>query len=304
VAAIARRSTATPTPSPLRRARLTRNWTLERVVEEMDRRARGGHSDVTATMVSGWELGRQTTSIGHRQTLCEIYRSSVDELFTHQDQDLDGNMTGTQISWHDAELVAIDLEGSGPQDRDQEAILEIATVPLDTGRPDIAHAYSTLINPGRTIRIGPWISPGLSNPILRQAPSMAAVEPHVAAAINGRYLIGHNIGVDWRLLQRHWPHLHPAGLLDTLRLARHLHRDGSRSLTSLLQRHALTQRVIQIAPGSQPHRALWDAVGAALLLTQLTTAGWSTPPTLGQLVTACAHRDRTTPTKSPQPGLF
>lgn len=74
--------------SLLRRARLARNWTLEDVVEEIDLRTPGGHSGVTPSMVSGWELGRHTTSIGHRKTLCEIYGKPPDVLFAHQDQGL------------------------------------------------------------------------------------------------------------------------------------------------------------------------------------------------------------------------
>lgn len=74
--------------SPLRRTRLARNWTLEDVVEEIDLRTQGGHSGVTPSMVSGWELGRHTTSIGHRKTLCEIYGLPPDVLFAHQDQGL------------------------------------------------------------------------------------------------------------------------------------------------------------------------------------------------------------------------
>jgi hypothetical protein len=50
--------------SPLRQARKARNWTLERLVEEIDLRTPGGHSGVTPSMVSGWELGRHTTSTG------------------------------------------------------------------------------------------------------------------------------------------------------------------------------------------------------------------------------------------------
>ncbi|HUY45501.1 MAG TPA: helix-turn-helix transcriptional regulator [Streptosporangiaceae bacterium] len=75
-------------PSPLRRARLARNWTLEDVVEEIGLRTPGGHSGVTPSMVSGWELGRHTTSIGHRKMLCEIYQQTADVLFAHQDQGL------------------------------------------------------------------------------------------------------------------------------------------------------------------------------------------------------------------------
>jgi transcriptional regulator with XRE-family HTH domain len=74
--------------SALRRARLARNWTLEDLVEAMDLRTAGGHSGVTASMVSGWELGRHTTSVGHRKTLCEIYDQPPEVLFAHQDAGL------------------------------------------------------------------------------------------------------------------------------------------------------------------------------------------------------------------------
>ena len=70
----------------MRRARLARNWTLEDVVEEIDLRTPGGHSGVTPSMVPGWELGRHTTSIGHRKTPCEIYEQPPDVLFAHQDR--------------------------------------------------------------------------------------------------------------------------------------------------------------------------------------------------------------------------
>jgi transcriptional regulator with XRE-family HTH domain len=79
---------ATEDLSALRRARLARNWTLERAVEEIDLRTAGGRSGVTPSMLSGWELGRHTTSIGHRKTLCEMYGQPPDVLFAHQDAGL------------------------------------------------------------------------------------------------------------------------------------------------------------------------------------------------------------------------
>lgn len=79
--------------SPLRQARKARNWTLERLVEEIDLRTPGGHSGVTPSMVSGWELGRHTTSIGHRATLCDIYQQPPDVLFAHQDLGLTAGFT-------------------------------------------------------------------------------------------------------------------------------------------------------------------------------------------------------------------
>jgi transcriptional regulator with XRE-family HTH domain len=74
--------------SPLRRARKARNWTLEQLVEEIDLRTPGGHSGVTPSMVSGWELGRHMTSTGYRAMLCEIFAESPGVLFAHQDAGL------------------------------------------------------------------------------------------------------------------------------------------------------------------------------------------------------------------------
>ncbi|SPL89475.1 unnamed protein product [[Actinomadura] parvosata subsp. kistnae] len=51
-------------------------------------RTPGGQSGVTPSMVSGWELARHTTSIGHRKTLCEIYGRSPRQLFAFQDEQL------------------------------------------------------------------------------------------------------------------------------------------------------------------------------------------------------------------------
>ena len=94
-------------------------------------------------------------------------------------------MTGSTDDWTTAPLVALDLEGSGAQDRDDEAIPEIAVVPLAAGKPDATAAYSTLINPGRRIPGRPWISPGLTNAALAAAPGPAEVEPELAHRING-----------------------------------------------------------------------------------------------------------------------
>ena len=57
--------------SPLRRARLARNWTLEDVVEEIDLHSPGGHSGVTPSMVSGWELAGTPPASADRKMLCE-----------------------------------------------------------------------------------------------------------------------------------------------------------------------------------------------------------------------------------------
>jgi DNA polymerase III epsilon subunit-like protein len=184
-------------------------------------------------------------------------------------------MTGSSTPWQQARLAALDLEGTGAQDRDSEAILEIAVVPLAEGQPDLSHAYSTLVNPQRPVPRRPWISPGLTMAALGAAPAIASVEPELARRLSGAIIVGHNVGVDWRLLRRRCPSIRPVGLLDTLRLAR-LARparpgDEGNGLSTLLDRHALTGQVTELAPACRPHRALWDAAGTALLLRTLIT---------------------------------
>jgi DNA polymerase III epsilon subunit-like protein len=197
-------------------------------------------------------------------------------------------MTGSTDDWATAPLVALDLEGSGAQDHDDEAILEIAVVPLVAGQPDIAAAYSTLINPGRRIPRRPWISSGLTNTALAAAPAPAEIEPELARRINGHILVGHNIGVDWRLLHRRYPAITPTALIDTLRLARHLKLGSKNSLSALTAQFDLTPGIDRLADGSHPHRALWDTIAAALLLPALVAKAWPQGATLTDLLAVAA----------------
>ncbi|MFB9178571.1 3'-5' exonuclease [Dactylosporangium sucinum] len=185
--------------------------------------------------------------------------------------------------------MAIDLEGSGAQDGAQEAILEIAAVRLLHGAPDTATAYTTLIDPGRPIAPRPWISPGLAGDALRGARALAAVEPELAARLNDRILVGHNIGVDWRLLHRRCPTIAPAALLDTYKLARSLISAGPHSLSSLINALDLTATANAAAPGGRPHRALWDTTATALLLSALVARGWPSEPTLSTVLAAAGQ---------------
>lgn len=190
---------------------------------------------------------------------------------------------GRHDDWKTAPLVALDLEGSGAQEHENEAILEIAVVPVTDGQPDIATAWTTLINPGRKIPRRPWISPGLTTEVLSAAPSPADIEPGLARRVNGKIIVGHNVNVDWRLLHRRYPAITPAGLIDTLRLARALKLGGKNSLSALIGQLDLTPQVETLAAGSQPHRALWDTVATALLLPALAARQWPHGASLEEL---------------------
>ncbi|MFC4562367.1 3'-5' exonuclease [Nocardiopsis mangrovi] len=186
--------------------------------------------------------------------------------------------------WTSAPMSVIDLEGTGAQDRDNEAILEIAVVPLVGGSPDSAAGWETLINPGRPIPRKPWISPGLTDDGLGDAPTPAEIAPTLATMADGRYLVGHNVGVDWRLLHRRHPDVQPAGLIDTMRLARKTEGKAPKSLGALVDRYGLRDRITDLVPDGRPHRAMWDTVAAGLLLPVLVAELWENPPTIKALL--------------------
>lgn len=140
--------------SALRRARLARNWTLEDLVEAMDLRTAGGHSGVTASMVSGWELGRHTTSVGHRKTLCEIYDQPPEVLFAHQDAGLRAAGAAPRLlagfpDLREAMLATVSgarecLVVLGSRSRDPDYLAAIETVLAE--RPALVH-YRVLFGP-------------------------------------------------------------------------------------------------------------------------------------------------------------
>lgn len=207
-------------------------------------------------------------------------------------------VTSAHQPWHAANLVALDLEGSGAQERHDEQILEIAAIRLVDGRPDMATAYTTCLDPGRPIPARPWISPGLSGLTLQGQPAFADIRDALLTRLHDTYLVGHNVGVDWRLLHRHLPELALAGLIDTYRLAKAIDLGGKLGLTDLLARLQLTGAVTAAAPASRPHRALWDTTGAALLLPTLIRQHFASGPTLQQLLDV-AGIPTTPPTPAP-----
>lgn len=149
-----RRSGLPHRDSPLRQARRARNWTLERLVEEIDLRTPDGHSGVTPSMVSGWELGRHTTSIGHRAMLCEIFGQPPDELFAHQDETLAGQSAAPRLlarfgDLQEAMLATVAgarecLVVTGSRSRDGKYLEAIETSLAE--RPSLVH-YRVLFGP-------------------------------------------------------------------------------------------------------------------------------------------------------------
>lgn len=65
---------------------------------------------------------------------------------------------------------------------------------------------------------------------------------------------------------------------------RHVGAGNGKSLGALLDTFALPATAASQASGSRPHRALWDTVGAAMLLAALISRGWDREPSIGELL--------------------
>lgn len=159
------------------------------------------------------------------------------------------------------QLAVVDIEGHGgspPQ------IVEIAVLPVDDGEP--APIQTWLVRP--TEPISPIVTRrvhGIRNDDVAGAPAWAEIADQVHRALRGRVLVAHHAAVEQTVLHTHLPDWHPTLVLDTLRLARHVHpgRVGY-SLDALTTADKAT-------PG-QRHRAAHDTTRTHQLLRALITA--------------------------------
>ena len=149
-------------------------------------------------------------------------------------------------------IAIVDLETTGLKPL-QDRVIEVGICLLDEGR--LVEEWSSLVNPG--VPISPFIQQhtGISNAMVRQAPSFEEILEEVLARVDGRVLVAHNAPFDYGFL-RHEFHrcgiTFSAGTLCTVRLSRALcPREKRHGLDALIQRFGLSC--------AARHRALDDA---------------------------------------------
>ncbi len=160
-------------------------------------------------------------------------------------------------------LLVVDVEGNGANPPD---LVEVAALPVRDGRPDTSTAGSWLIRPPRPVTAFAAQVHGLTNATLASCPPWQEVSGQVHGLLGSAWIAAHNAHVDYRVLSAHLPEWQPAGVIDTLRLARAA-RPGlpSYKLDSLITHLALD---LSHAP-DQRHRARFDAYATALMLLTL-----------------------------------
>jgi exodeoxyribonuclease X len=163
-------------------------------------------------------------------------------------------------SW--PKVIVADVEGNGHQPPD---LVEVATVPIVNGRIETDQSYTVLIRPKRQITWHATKVHGLTNQDVETCPAWDEVAEQVRGELGTAWLAGHNAGVDHRALTAHLPGWQPAGVIDTLRLARAAYPKAKHTLDASITLAGIDVTAI---PG-QRHRAGFDAHATALLLLSL-----------------------------------
>ncbi len=161
-------------------------------------------------------------------------------------------------------FAVVDVETTGVRAGGNDRITEIAVVVVQGGRREVV--FESLVNPGRPIPPVIRAITGITDEMVRDAPSFEAVADQVLAALAGRIFVAHNARFDWGFVTAELRRSRDLALdgprLCTVRLARRLVK-GVRScgLDSLQMYFGLENMA--------RHRAAGDALVTAEILALL-----------------------------------
>ncbi len=94
----------------------------------------------------------------------------------------------------------VDIETTGGH-ASANGITEVAIV-IHDGR-EITGRFQTLINPGMSIPLYIQALTGISNELVRQAPTFAEVAPRIFELLDGKVFVAHNVNFDYSFLNHH-----------------------------------------------------------------------------------------------------
>ena len=145
----------------------------------------------------------------------------------------------------------VDLETTG-MTAGGDRVTEVGIVRIDGGS---ASEWSSLVNPECSIPPAIQALTGITNAMVANAPTFAAIASEVATRIAGCVFVAHNARFDYGFLKHEFGRLgqaFTAKVLCTVKLSRRLFADAARhNLDSLIERHRLSS--------DGRHRALGDA---------------------------------------------
>jgi DNA polymerase-3 subunit epsilon len=168
------------------------------------------------------------------------------------------------VPLQDLSCAVVDVEATGGSFGGGHRLVEIAIVPVDRGQ--VGDVWHTLVNPGRVMPWGVERLTGITDEMLAGAPWFDHIAPLVAARLEGRVFVGHNVLFDWRFVSQQLADAVGAvpsvKRLCTIRLARFLLPKLRRRNLDALSRH---YGIVNHAR----HRADGDALATARVLVRL-----------------------------------
>lgn len=166
-------------------------------------------------------------------------------------------------------FVALDFESAGeaPGMTDAPVQTGMAAMQGDVVTPE--SFFRTYINPGRPVTWAARKVHGISSDDLAGAPAMPQLWPEFRTRLTGAVVVAHGAGTEKRFL-RAFP-MHGFGpWVDTVTLARRSWPGlGDYSLEALAKALQFQEELDTLCPGLRFHDALYDAVGALLVLRRL-----------------------------------
>jgi exodeoxyribonuclease X len=163
--------------------------------------------------------------------------------------------------WSETTLVAVDVEGNGGHPQE---LIEVAVVRINEGKVQSV-PRTWLVRPSRPVSRQAQRIHGISNEDLQGAPAISEVADEILTELGNYPVIGHQVAIDFRLLEASIPMWAPSAVLDTLRLAKSIvPAPHPHSLTALVDLLALRERI-----EGRPHRAGYDAAAAAHIFVRL-----------------------------------
>ncbi|MGW2038687.1 3'-5' exonuclease [Streptomyces virginiae] len=168
------------------------------------------------------------------------------------------------LTWPEP-LYVVDVEGNGANPPD---LVEVALIPVTDGQPRPEGARSWLISPPAPIQSRVTRIHGITNAMVDDAPTWNDVAPEVAALLERAWIAAHSASVEYNVLTRHLPDWQPAGVIDTMRLAKATfpgHKGFG--LDPLIAHTGISLNAVT----GQRHRAAYDAHATALLLLELAS---------------------------------
>ena len=125
----------------------------------------------------------------------------------------------------DTDFVVFDVETTGLSPKYGDRIVEIAA--LKVCNQKIVDRFETLLDPQRMMPFGAFQVHGISDEILKGAPSAEKILPDFLEFIGDTVLVGHNIKFDMRFLNNElmlcgFPMLKKQWTIDTIKMARRI----------------------------------------------------------------------------------